>query len=279
MSPSRRDTTFVVFLVLSLFLHLGILAVVLAMGKGESPPRQQAYIVDLQDLPLPPTKSDERQVSRIDDQTRRVIRERAPRGDDGRDASPAAPARPVPPPPNTPRDQKEGGTRVPPRTGEPLRGEGLFRPRRNESSPPPAPRLLPGAERLAQLEEVYRRKFHEDVAEGDAHFVNTDDIRFGSFLRRFETAVYGVWRYPEEAARLGVEGVVPTKIVFNRQGEIVKVEILESSGSRLLDNEVLRTLNNVGVIGGFPRNYDRETYTLIAFFHYGIRRGEFRSIR
>lgn len=138
---------------------------------------------------------------------------------------------------------------------------------------------MPRAERLGELEDAYRRKFHEDVAEGEAHFINTDDILFGSFLRRFETAVYGVWRYPEEAVRLGIEGMVPTRIVFNRSGEIVKVEILESSGSRLLDTEVLRTLKQVGVVGGFPRNYQKESYTLIAFFHYGIRRGEVRSIR
>ena len=53
---------------------------------------------------------------------------------------------------------------------------------------------------MAQLEESYRRKFEDDIAEGDTRFLNSDDILFGSFLRRFEGAVYGVWRYPQEAA-------------------------------------------------------------------------------
>lgn len=116
-----------------------------------------------------------------------------------------------------------------------------------------------------------------EVAEGETRFLNTDDIQFGSFLHRFETAVYGVWRYPAEAARLGIEGVVPVRITFNRKGEIEKVDLLESSGSSILDNEVRRTLKMVGPTGGFPRRYDKEYFNLIAFFHYSFVRGSIQG--
>jgi protein TonB len=138
-------------------------------------------------------------------------------------------------------------------------------------------RLFPGAERLARLEEGYRRKYGPEVAESDASFLNTDDFQFGSFLRRFENAIYGVWRYPSDASRLGVEGVTAVRITFNRRGEVEKYEILEGSGSRLLDEEVGRTLRTVGRIGGFPSGYDKEHFHLIAFFHYSIVRGAVRG--
>jgi protein TonB len=131
---------------------------------------------------------------------------------------------------------------------------------------------------MARLEESYRKKYSEEVAEGETRFLNTDDIQFGSFLRRFETAVYGVWSYPQEAARLGIEGVTPVKITFNRKGEIEKVSIIESSGSTLLDNEVLRTLRMIGPVGGFPKGYDKDKFNLIAFFQYGINRGSSRGV-
>ena len=51
---------------------------------------------------------------------------------------------------------------------------------------------------MAGLEASYRRKFEDEIAEGETRFLNSDDILFGSFLRRFETAVYGVWRYPRK---------------------------------------------------------------------------------
>jgi protein TonB len=139
--------------------------------------------------------------------------------------------------------------------------------------------LYPSAARMARIEESYRKKYGPEVAEGTASFLNTDDILFGSFLRRFENAVYGVWRYPAEAAKLGIEGVTPVKITFNRRGEVVGRELLQSSGSRILDDEVLRTLSVIGAVGSFPRGYDKETFSLIAFFHYGITGGAQRSLR
>ena len=126
------------------------------------------------------------------------------------------------------------------------------------------------------LKERYLRKFENDVAEGDTRFLSSDDIQFGSFLRHFETAVYGVWHYPQEAAQKGIEGITPVRITFNRRGEIVKMELLESSGSRILDDEVLRTLRAIGPVGSLPRGYDKEEFHLIAFFQYG---GARRSLR
>ena len=114
------------------------------------------------------------------------------------------------------------------------------------------------------------------MAEGDTRFLNSDDIQFGSFLRHFETAVYGVWRYPQEAAIKGIEGITPVRITFNRNGEITKLELLESSGARILDDEVMRTLRAIGPVGSFPRGYDKDEFHLIAFFQYG---GSRRSLR
>lgn len=129
---------------------------------------------------------------------------------------------------------------------------------------------------MAQLEESYRRKFEKDVAEGDTTFLNTDDIQFGSFLRRFENSIYGVWRYPEEAARNGIQGITPVKITFNRQGVIVDVELLESSGSKILDDEVRRTLKLIGPVGNLPKGYNKDKFKLIAFFQYGVTRKSLR---
>jgi len=125
---------------------------------------------------------------------------------------------------------------------------------------------------MAQLEESYRRKFEKDIAEGDTKFLNTDDIQFGSFLRRFENSIYGVWRYPEEAARNGIQGITPVIITFNRRGEIKKVELLESSGAKILDDEVFRTLKMIGPMGNLPKGYDKDEFKLIAFFQYGVTR-------
>jgi periplasmic protein TonB len=115
------------------------------------------------------------------------------------------------------------------------------------------------------------------VEVGDTRFLNTDDILFGSFLRRFESAVYGVWKYPAEASRAGIQGVTPVRITFNRKGEVESIELLSSSGSQILDDEVFRTLHALGPIGGFPKRYKKEQFHLIAYFQYGIYQGSSRG--
>ena len=76
---------------------------------------------------------------------------------------------------------------------------------------------------------------------------------------------------------MGISGILPVLITFNRKGEIEKFEILESSGSKILDNEVERTLKLIGPLGPFPKGYDKETLDYIVFFQYTIIKGMIRS--
>ena len=155
-------------------------------------------------------------------------------------------------------------------------GESPLRPRGEGFPILPSCTPVPGI--WPDLRKVTARNTSPGVEEGKTKFLNTDDIQFGSFLRRFETAVYGVWSYPQEAARLGIEGMTPVKITFNRKGEIEKVELLETSGSTILDDEVLRTLRLIGPVGPFPKSYNKDKFNLIAFFQYGLIRGMSRSL-
>ena len=134
----------------------------------------------------------------------------------------------------------------------------------------------PRSGKLARLKESYLKKYETEVAEGETKFLNTNDLEFGSFLRRFETEVQQVWHYPRAALLREIEGVTPVRITFKRGGEIVQVELLQSSGSRILDDEVLRSLRQLGPIGSFPKGYSGEAFKLIAFFEYGIGGGRLR---
>lgn len=276
MSDKYIEKIFLYFVVLSILLHVGIFILIMYLPQKKEVPRQEPYMVELQDLPAPRNTpaGEQQKTKRLDELRRRVERETAPRGERERDRIAS-----LPPVRQQPM-RKEGET---PRPAE--KGEMTFREKRETGDffkqkaqgVPDISKLFPTADKLARLEESYRKKYGPEVAEGEATFLNTDDITLGSFLRRFESAVYGVWRYPEEAARMGIEGMTPVKITFNRKGEIEQVAVLESSGSKILDDEVKRTLKAVGIIGPLPKSYGKETFNLIAFFHYGIERGMIRG--
>ena len=268
------EKSFLYLLAFSLLLHAALFALVIYLPpEKRASAKSEPIMVDLRDLP--PSKisprREEKEVNRKAEERRRVAREIAPKGEMEREK--LLPAQPRQPggemAPRRPETREE--------TPETPSSEGLLKPR--QQNPVDIAKLFPGAQKMARLEESYRKKYDREVEEGEASFLNTDDIQFGSFLRRFEDKVYGVWRYPEEAVRMGIEGVVPVRITFNRKGEIQKVEILEGgSGSKILDSEVRRTLQLIGAVGPFPKGYDKETFNLIAFFQYGIVRGMSRSL-
>lgn len=281
MSDRYIEKSFLYLLTLSLLIHLGVFALLHYLPTP--PPPKEPVFIDLQQMPeLKSQRPAQQEVKRFSDRRVRVERETAPRGESHRDTRPSSLPRPLPPVQQREASSKDKPSMpLPSERRQPQVAPGssvssLLRSGQRAARQQSPAQLFPGADRMARLEEGYRRRFEKDIAEGDTRFLNSDDIQFGSFLRRFESAVYGVWSYPYEAARSGIEGITPVKITFNRHGEIVHVQLLESSGSRILDDEVLRTLKAIGPVGGFPRGYDKDELHLIAFFQYG---GARRALR
>jgi protein TonB len=274
--PDRYiEKTFLYVLCISLLLHLGVGAALYYLPQSPQQPPKEPVFIDLQQVPEPkkPLEQHQQETRRRSEQRIRVPRESAPRGNapDDRQAIRKQNTQ-VTKPPRPSQTMPEQPQVVP---GSSVTS--LLKPKTPQAAQSPSPQqLFPRANRMAKLEESYRQKFENDIADGDTRFLNSDDIVFGSFLRRFEGAVYGVWRYPQEAAMRGIEGITPVRITFNRRGEITNVQQLESSGAKILDEEVLRTLRAIGPVGGFPKGYDKNEFHLIAFFQYG---GARRSLR
>lgn len=268
MSEKNIEKVFLYFIALSLILHGIALTIIVLMPEKKHEVKNQPYMVDLTDLPeAKNVPSAEPKVKRYGEKRRRVAKETAPKGEGVRDKTATLP--------NLERQAASPSRESATESSE------IPRPvTKPKGTPVPGlDKLYPSADRLARLEESYRKKYDTEVEEGDTKFLNSDDIKFGSFLRRFESAVYGVWRYPAEAARAGIQGVTPVKITFNRKGEIERIQLLQSSGSRILDDEVFRALHALGPLGGLPKGYNKEQFNLIAFFEYGIVDGMSRGLR
>jgi len=289
MSDQYVEKIFLYFVVLSVIVHALIFTAIIFLPEEKHAVKQEPYMVDLEDIPQPKNFpiQNEKEAKRHAPVRNRVRKEIAPKGEMPNEHIAGLQkklARPIPQfPQKTRQSEMEQHTNHESKEkAAPIiqPGKGLLKPEKyaNKGGLPGLSELFPSETRLSRLEDNYRKKYEPDVEEGETKFLNTDDIYFGSFLHRFENAVYGVWRYPSEAAQLGMEGVAPVKITFNRKGEIENIRLLESSGSRILDDEVFRTLHMIGPIGSFPRGYDKEKFSLIAFFQYRITRGSMQGI-
>ena len=67
--------------------------------------------------------------------------------------------------------------------------------------------------------------------------------------------------YPRKAKRRSIEGIALLKLTLNADGTIAGYEILESSGSRLLDNSVLKMVQEAGRFPPFPPDIREITMT------------------
>lgn len=282
MNDQYIEKTFLYLVALSFLAHVVVFGIFHFMPDKKSNFKPEPYMVELSDLPPVNVSkpNEEKNTHRKSDSRRRVEKETAPKGEMSHERVHPNVAKMTPLTSQPPQNKNIGSDVLQEKGIEALkkapRGRDLLAKRKDNL--PELSKLYPNASRLSNLEENYRKKYEAEVNEGDTKFLNTDDIQFGSFLRRFENAVYGVWRYPADAVRLGIEGVTPVKITFNRKGEVENVQLLESSGSKILDSEVFRTLRLIGPVGGFPRGYEKDKFYLVAFFQYGIIRGASRGV-
>jgi periplasmic protein TonB len=292
MSDTTVEKSLLYLFMLSFALHAGAFALLYYLPEAKSTKPKQPIFIEMQDTPdlHEQLKTRKKKTPILSDRHARVEDEMAPRGKDTRNS-----ASPVPSSSQISRLQKKVRSKSSlisiPATGRGSQAHsesqkysvgpgssasGLLKTPISDGQQNSQPQIFPSASRLAKLEESYRRKYEKDIAEGNTHFLNSDDIQFGSFLRRFENAVYGVWRYPSEAAKKGIEGITPVRITFNRRGEILNVKLLESSGAKILDDEVFRTISLIGPVGAFPKGFNKDEFHLIAFFQYG---GSQKSLR
>ncbi len=260
-SDSTIEKPFLYLLVISLLLHIGVFALMLYLPEPKQPPMEPVFI-DLQQMPeLQAVKPEQiQEIKRQSDQQVRVQRETSPKTTDTIDSG------------TTPKVISPKSNDITP--GSSI--QSLLKPKSQVAREKNQPKLLPDASKLAKLEETYRRRFEKDIAKGSTRFLDSSDIRFTSFNQRLENAIYGEWVYPPEALKNGLEGITVVLITFSRKGQVLRVKFLESSGSTILDDEVFRTLNKIGPVGGFPKGFDDNENNFIAFFRYGSSR---RSLR
>lgn len=183
--------------------------------------------------------------------------------------APASPAAPSPGPPPVPAAPPEPPTPVGPRPQEPLAG-GAAPARPAPSAPPEAPSESPSAGRQYSLLEpkldlppLPRPSGRggaqpegtgagESGTERDGQIavpLNTPDPRYAAYFAELKRRIENNWSYPTEAARNGQTGQGDLRFVLRQDGSVRTVEIVNSSGVRILDSYIA---NAIRLASPFP---------------------------
>jgi protein TonB len=240
---------------------------------------QQAEKVDyeLDQIPAKPTP-EAPETSRLAEANQRVEKETAPKGEDFRDQKAQI----------VPQQQPQAGSSanadtapaVEPRQSEqqvnhPIQAEG--------NRPAPQSNPLPSIQKLTQLspdtlsrisrnEQVLQEKIkqREGLETGDTVWLNLQRGLLISFFRRFRNQIEGVWNYPREAIEKEQQGTLLLKITVDKEGELLDVDLLNSSGSDILDFEAIQAVYRAAPFGPLGKHYPHPDLKIMAHFHYHL---------
>jgi len=231
---------------------------------------------------------------RLAEHNQRVKKEQAPKGIDDSDrparrAIPSLPPTAVAPQPQKPVNRKEPIEKKSEITISSDKNAQKSLPQKSpaakqETAPKEqSPKQLPTLEQLTKLtpntldrlraeEKSSQEKIkqRDDVEQGDEVWLNLEQGLLISFFRRFRNQIEGVWNYPRKAVDEGVEGILLLKITVNRKGELLDVDLLNSSGSDLLDNEAIQAVYFGAPFGPLPKQYPHQKLKIYAHFRYQI---------
>ena len=295
-SEQRQNRIIAGFILLSLLLHLLLLLLPKDKLFPEEAPPEPVYVEvrppqqQERELDLPIReeleKPREKPAKRLAEKDQVVEKEMAPEAQDTEDREKIVRS-PKPAPKAPPKEQAKPRKEVVEQKTEPDL-ELPFTPDGWKQKPEKKPsREVPDLQTLTQIspaalskiESDWRRKYRADVERGDTVWMDSQQDLLHSFMRRFRTNVYNVWNYPGSAVQRGQQGTCLLRITIDRRGNISDVQLLESSGHRILDDEAMTAVRQGATYGPLPRAYPHEELKIMAFFDYRLSGNVSRSSR
>ncbi len=169
-----------------------------------------------------------------------------------------------------PHPQKFGGSdevRLPktaPRTGviggaEEGKTTGKTAPAQTHKQTGPLPFLTQN-----DIDELARKGMPEKRPGDDSVTLDTDEFKFMSYNRWLKVKVESVLKYPELAAISGYQGALFIKFDIMKDGSLGGLEILKSSGYKILDDEALRAIRGSAPFQPLPDDWNMDRYSIRA---------------
>lgn len=100
--------------------------------------------------------------------------------------------------------------------------------------------------------------------------LDTDDVRYVTYARLVKERIMRQWRYPPEARENLVEGRLLVIFSLDRNGRMVRIEVMKASGYPVLDEEALRAVTTAAPFPSFPEHITVSRLNIKADFDYRI---------
>ncbi len=134
------------------------------------------------------------------------------------------------------------------------------------SPEPPPPHNAP-------LSSLFDKKTIEKFARkgeprGKGLSFNTSEFRNRGYMRRLKKRIEDAWKYPVEAARLGISGDLYMKFSIKKDGTLGEIKLLRTSGYRDLDEAAIKALRDAGPFWPLPEDWEKDSLEIKGHFIY-----------
>ena len=85
--------------------------------------------------------------------------------------------------------------------------------------------------------------------------LNAPEVQYISYFASIKRKIELVWQYPYEAAAAGIQGELMLDFVIARSGAVNSIELVRSSGSKILDDEAIRSIRKAAPFDPIPAQY------------------------
>ncbi|HEX7519837.1 MAG TPA: energy transducer TonB, partial [Candidatus Deferrimicrobium sp.] len=82
--------------------------------------------------------------------------------------------------------------------------------------------------------------------------LNAPEVQYISYFASIKRKIELVWQYPYEAAAAGIQGELSLDFVIARSGNVDSIELVRSSGSKILDDEAIRSIRKAAPFDPIP---------------------------
>jgi protein TonB len=114
------------------------------------------------------------------------------------------------------------------------------------------------------IDELARRGMPEKRPGDNSVTLDTDEFKFISYNRWLKVRVESVLHYPELAAISGYQGTLYILFDIMKDGSLGRLEVLKSSGYKILDDEALRAIRDSAPFQPLPDEWNMNKYSIRA---------------
>jgi protein TonB len=150
-------------------------------------------------------------------------------------------------------------------------GTGLGKTAPKKGEPGPLPFLS-----QTDIDNLARKGMPKRKPGDDSVTLDTDEFKYISYNRWLEVKINAHLRFPELAKISGMQGIVYIQINILKDGSLGSVDILKSSGYKLLDDEVVESIRLAAPFQQLPDEWHVDHYSILGYGYFFLGQGYIR---